>query len=605
MIAELDCPSCQSFLQIDLTAGIIHQCPKCNLTFEAEVEPEIVPQLSPSTPTEDVPAANLAAFSIDSPTSSRSTIANKFEPFKPSTDALKNPYDANPSSPRKWIAIGVVSVSCVFVFGVVLFLGSKDNRQTKSENLSKQDGSIELTALPNMTVISELEHRPRYSFERDTEGFLRSKYWLNSGKELSFTANSRLHYNPPSDRFPKEKKLEPVTTAGGCFFIHPRGLAVTNASALDSFDKIEVRIESNWIAAELVAIDTHADIAIINVEVENAPYLAIGNSDKLANLQGLRVLGFPPKLTGGLSATISTASASPLSEELGSSFFVLESPESRTHSGGPIVDPAGQVIGIESRTSVPALGYRYSSVANTDSLRKLLESINVSIPIASADSPDSIRDDDELRSALCRIRVISPGKNWREMSYSVKLNSTATDQNSSFKANQIGLFHGKMLVNDAGRCIETTGKEFAPFLNLSLGKLPFILVDRYNLLTWKISEVELIALPSTTKYFPVYVEKTIETVYPGTADLDYFVTWKICKPKTSVHPEEFIVGQLNGLLRMDKSRKGVKELRLKGSYKFGTAKKPNHLKVDINSFVHPTTGISDKDFDALIKIKNE
>lgn len=602
MIAELDCPGCQSLLQIDLTAGFIHQCPNCNLTFEADVESENAPQPGPSIPTEDL-TANPEAFSIGSPTSSQSTITTSSEPpKKPSTGALKNPYDANQSSPRKWIAIGFVSVTCVFVFGVMLFLGSKNNRQTK---LSKQDGSIELTALPTMTAISELEHRPRYRFERDTKGFLRSKYWLNSGKELWFTANSRLHYNPPSDRFPEEKKLEPVITAGGCFFIHPSGLAVTNASALDSFDRIEVRIESNWIAAELVAIDTHADIAIINVEVENVPYLAIGNSDKLANLQGLRVLGFPKKLTGGLSAKISTASASPLSEELGSSFFVLESPEIRTQSGGPVVDPAGQVIGIESRTSVPALGYRYSSVANTDSLRKLLESINVSMPIASADSPDLRRGDEELRSALCRVRVISPGKNWGEMSYSVELNSTATHQNSSFKANQIGLFHGKMLVNDAGRCIETTGKEFAPFLNLSLGKLPFILVDRYNLLIWKISEVELIALPSTTKYFPVFVEKTIETVYPGTADLDYFVTWKICKPKTSVHPEEFIVGELNGLLRMDKSRKGVKELRLKGSYKFGTAKKPNHLKVDINSFVHPTTGISDKDFDALIKIKNE
>lgn len=135
---------------------------------------------------------------------------------------------------------------------------------------------------------------------------------------------------------------------GSGFLISPSGLLVTNYHVIENMDKLVVALTKKgdtqlFDVNLIVAKDSLRDIAVLKIEGQNLPYIAIGDSDLVRVGQTVFALGNPQ----GLVNTISGGMISQIRErEGGLKDFQITNPISEGSSGGALFNKNGEVIGI-------------------------------------------------------------------------------------------------------------------------------------------------------------------------------------------------------------------------------------------------------------------
>jgi len=156
--------------------------------------------------------------------------------------------------------------------------------------------------------------------------------------------------------------------AAGSGWLIRDGYIVTNAHVVSGATNIVVTLsDGRTIPADKVYTDTVTDLAIIKITAQNLPALATGDSN---NLQvGDWVVAIGNALGQGISATkgIVSAQGISLSPAPGQSLHGLIQTDAAINpgnSGGPLVNMAGEVIGINSykisQVGVEGMGYAIS-----------------------------------------------------------------------------------------------------------------------------------------------------------------------------------------------------------------------------------------------------
>jgi S1-C subfamily serine protease len=150
------------------------------------------------------------------------------------------------------------------------------------------------------------------------------------------------------------------TAAGTGMLVSPSGEIVTNNHVVQGADTVSVAIPGHGVhPAALVGTDPSADIAVLKVAgLGDLPTVGFGDSasvvvgDPVVAIGNALGLGGSPTVTEGIiSATGRTITAQ---DETGSNQEVLhgllqtDAPISPGNSGGPLVDGAGQVIGMDT-----------------------------------------------------------------------------------------------------------------------------------------------------------------------------------------------------------------------------------------------------------------
>jgi serine protease Do len=154
-------------------------------------------------------------------------------------------------------------------------------------------------------------------------------------------------------------------SAGGTGRTAPRGIDAHGAFVLTN-DHIaaaapELRVvlaDRSEVPARLVGRDTRLDLALLSVDASHAtpPPLALGNSDELQVGEWLVVLGDPfgdevSAAVGVVSATGRDAGSLVAGGALGLRTFIqTDARIHRGNSGGPVLDTAGQVVGVAVAT---------------------------------------------------------------------------------------------------------------------------------------------------------------------------------------------------------------------------------------------------------------
>jgi serine protease Do len=165
----------------------------------------------------------------------------------------------------------------------------------------------------------------------------------------------------------------PVTQegAGSGWILDKDGLVVTNNHVIDGASKILVALDDGrTLEAGIVGADVLSDLAVLKVDATNLPALDIGDSSELRI--GEWVLAIGNALGLGITAKegiISRLEVSiPVSAEQ-TLYDLIETsaPINPGNSGGPLVNMAGEVIGITSAklASVEVEGLGYAISANT------------------------------------------------------------------------------------------------------------------------------------------------------------------------------------------------------------------------------------------------
>jgi len=144
---------------------------------------------------------------------------------------------------------------------------------------------------------------------------------------------------------------EPRSASGSGFLIREDGLVVTNAHVVSDATRIQVRLQDGRrFEGKVIGKDTRVDLALVKVEgVRGLPVLSLGDSNRLRVGEFVLALGHPFGLEQTVSLGIVSRKGPPLQVAApGFDFIQTDASVNPGNSGGPLVNMAGEVVGVNS-----------------------------------------------------------------------------------------------------------------------------------------------------------------------------------------------------------------------------------------------------------------
>jgi serine protease Do len=148
-----------------------------------------------------------------------------------------------------------------------------------------------------------------------------------------------------------DEPAEPQRSSGSGFVVDERGFVVTNAHVVDGADSIQVRLaDGRRFPAQTVGQDARVDLALLKIQgATKLTALPLGDSNRLRVGEFVLALGHPFGLEQSVSFGIVSRKGSPLAvASPGFDFIQTDAAINPGNSGGPLVNMAGDVIGVNS-----------------------------------------------------------------------------------------------------------------------------------------------------------------------------------------------------------------------------------------------------------------
>src|SRR5438477_5859827 len=153
------------------------------------------------------------------------------------------------------------------------------------------------------------------------------------------------------DKDDSDSPTEPRRSQGSGFVIASEGLIVTNAHVVENADWIQVRLsDGRRFNGMVVGRDNRVDLALVKIEgATNLPTLRFADSNKVRVGEFVLALGHPFGLEQTVSFGIVSRKGAPLAIAApGFDFIQTDAAINPGNSGGPLVNMAGEVVGVNS-----------------------------------------------------------------------------------------------------------------------------------------------------------------------------------------------------------------------------------------------------------------
>lgn len=136
---------------------------------------------------------------------------------------------------------------------------------------------------------------------------------------------------------------------GSGFIVSPDGLVLTNHHVVDGADEIYVTLtDKREFKARLIGSDQRTDVALVRIDAKaDLPTVEIGDPDRLRVGDWVLAIGSPFGLDSTVTAGIVSAKGRDTGEYL--PFIQTDVAVNPGNSGGPLIDMAGRVVGINSQ----------------------------------------------------------------------------------------------------------------------------------------------------------------------------------------------------------------------------------------------------------------
>lgn len=146
--------------------------------------------------------------------------------------------------------------------------------------------------------------------------------------------------------------------AGAGTIWHRDGLVVTNAHVIRQHPTPTVILpDGRSLPGRVLAQDTQRDLAALAVEATNLPTIELGASQQLRPGDWVMALGHPWGVLGAATAGIVIDTGQPLELPRHRGELIQVSLHLRPgHSGGPMVDVRGRLVGINTMIAGPEVG---------------------------------------------------------------------------------------------------------------------------------------------------------------------------------------------------------------------------------------------------------
>jgi S1-C subfamily serine protease len=162
----------------------------------------------------------------------------------------------------------------------------------------------------------------------------------------------------------------PTRGLGSGFIFDRKGFVLTNRHVVQDAEQIKVTLaDERTFRATLVGSDAFTDLAVLKIDGANLPALRLGSSARLRVGETVVAIGSPLWIEGGPSVTAGVVSALGRSmEEPGlpilHNLIQTDAAINPGNSGGPLLNRAGEVVGINTAIIASAHGIGFAVAAD-------------------------------------------------------------------------------------------------------------------------------------------------------------------------------------------------------------------------------------------------
>jgi serine protease Do len=245
----------------------------------------------------------------------------------------------------KVLFLAVATVSAVCVTGLA---------KTEDQGFDFRRGfsSVAAKATPAVVFIQVEKQVPL----GDMQPYFNNPFEL-FGEEFyeRFNAPNSPHRQQPNRRNPnrgrqQQQQMFRQTGQGSGFLISKDGYILTNTHVVGDADKITVRLaDGREFKAKRIGADSKTEVALIKIEADKLPYLAIGKPENLAIGEWVIAIGNPFGLKETLTVgVVSAKGRSNVGITDYEDFIQTDAAINPGNSGGPLLNIDAEVIGINT-----------------------------------------------------------------------------------------------------------------------------------------------------------------------------------------------------------------------------------------------------------------
>jgi serine protease Do len=169
---------------------------------------------------------------------------------------------------------------------------------------------------------------------------------------------------------PSEPRSRIERGSGSGFIINANGQILTNAHVVDGADAVTVTLkDGRTLNGKVRGEDQVTDVAVIQIDTNNLPTVALGNSDTLQPGQAVIAIGNPLGLNNTVTSGILSATGRS-SSDIGATdkrvdYIQTDAAINPGNSGGPLLNARGEVIGMNTAIIRGAQGLGFAIPINT------------------------------------------------------------------------------------------------------------------------------------------------------------------------------------------------------------------------------------------------
>ena len=162
-----------------------------------------------------------------------------------------------------------------------------------------------------------------------------------------------------------EDQVIPQRGAGSGFIFDKKGHIMTNEHVIKNADKIKITLkDGRKFDAKVIGKDSTIDLAILEIKAKNLPVIPLGNSSKIRPGEWAIAIGNPYGFSNTVTAGIISATGRHLSDLGKKNLIQTDTAINPGNSGGPLINLAGEVIGINVAIVAQAQGIGFAIPVN-------------------------------------------------------------------------------------------------------------------------------------------------------------------------------------------------------------------------------------------------